>query len=412
MRLAKLTALEHAELKARLKALKEKITGLREILESEERQLDVILEELREVAERFGDPRRTVLLEEGEEEEASVESSMADEDVVVTMSHEGFVKRIPMHLYRRRVTGGKALAGMDRYDEDYLERVFVARTKGWILAFTRGGHAHFLPVLDVPEGSRASRGQSIYALMGASRGDPIVSVVPVDDLEEDRVLIFLTRGGLMKRVKLQEFSNPRAGGIIASGVKKGDEIFDVVLSDGKAEVLVFSREGRAIRFPEDQISVLGRTAQGMKGMGLRGEDAVVGMLLVRRDAQVLTVTETGIGRRTPVDEFPLQNRGGLGNLALPAGEEAGALISALEVVGEEEVMVVSAGGKVVRVKAREVPVQHRRSKGKRIVGLAAGDKVVEVTRASGGKGTTKNGGPEPGGDGSGATTREQMELLG
>ncbi|MGM0669690.1 MAG: DNA gyrase subunit A, partial [Gemmatimonadota bacterium] len=284
MRLGKLTALEQGELRSRLESLREKIGELREILASEEKQLDVILEELDEILERYGDPRRTVLLDAGEEEEAAVESSMADEDVVVTMSHEGFVKRIPMHLYRRRVTGGKALAGMDRYEEDYLERVFVARTKGWILAFTREGHAHFLPVLDVPEGSRASRGQSIYALMGAGRSDPIVSVLPVDDLEEDRILIFLTRSGLMKRTRLSEFSNPRAGGIIASGVKKGDEIFDVVLSDGQAEVLVFSREGRAIRFPEDQISILGRTARGMKGMGLKGGDSVVGMLLVRRDA--------------------------------------------------------------------------------------------------------------------------------
>jgi len=414
MRLGKLTALEHGELKNRLKALKERIKELRGILESEEKQLDVVLNEVAEVVERYGDERRTVLLEAGGEEEASVESSMADEDVVVTMSHEGFVKRIPMHLYRRRVTGGKALAGMDRYDEDYLERVFVARTKGWILAFTEGGHAFFLPVLDVPEGSRASRGQSIYALMGAARSDPIVSVVPVDDLEEDRVLIFLTRSGLMKRTQLAEFSNPRTGGIIAAGVKKGDGIFDVVLSDGKAEVLVFSRGGRAIRFPEEQISVMGRTARGVKGMALKGDDCVVGMLLVRRDAQVLTVTEVGVGRRTAVDEFPLQNRGGMGTLALAPGEEGDSLVSALEVVGQEEVMIVSAGGKVFRVAAADVPIQHRRSKGRGMVPLAAGDKVVEVTRSSGKKRPERKdqdesavGEPEADQD----SGREQMELL-
>jgi DNA gyrase subunit A len=278
-----------------------------------DRQLDVLLGELEEVVERFGDGRRTVLLEEGEEEEASMESSVADEDVVVTVSHEGFVKRIPMHLYRRRVTSGKSLAGMDRYDDDYLERVFVARTQGWILSFTKGGHLFFLPVLEVPEGSRASRGQSLYALVGAGRNDPIVSVLPVDDLEMDRILVFLTSQGLMKRTQLSEYSNPRAGGVIASGVKKGDEIFAVALSDGNAEVMVLTRGGRAIRFPEDQISILGRTAQGMKGVSLRGEDRVVGMLLVRRESQVLTITEDGMGRRTSVDEFPLQNRGGVGH---------------------------------------------------------------------------------------------------
>ena len=181
----------------------------------------MLLEELEEVVERFGDERRTVLLGDGEEEEAAVESSMADEDVVVTVSHEGFVKRIPMHLYRRRVTSGKALAGMDRFDDDYLERVFVARTQGWILVFTQGGHVFFLPVLDVPEGSRASRGQSLYALAEAGRHDPIVSVLPVDDLELNRTLVFLTRKGLMKRTSLSEFSKPQGRGDHRSGCEVG-----------------------------------------------------------------------------------------------------------------------------------------------------------------------------------------------
>lgn len=419
MRLGKLTALEHKELQARMKVLLSRIKELRAILKSEDRQLDVLLDELAEIVERYGDPRRTVLLEEGEEEQAAVESSTADEDVVVTVSHEGFVKRIPMHLYRRRVTSGKALAGMDKFEDDYLERLFVARTQGWILVFTQAGHLFFLPVLEVPEGSRASRGQSLYALVGGNRRDPIVSAVPVDDLTMERALVFLTRKGLMKRTSLSEFSNPRAGGVIAANVRSGDEIVEVSLSDGNAEVLVFSREGRAIRFPEDQISVLGRTAQGMKGMGLRGDDSVVGMLLARREAQVLTITEDGFGRRTAVDEFPLQKRGGLGTLVLGGSEGAGDLVSALEVVEGEEVMVVSAGGKVMRIPVDDIPLQHRRSRGKRLVSLPAGDRVVEVTRASGGGGGRKanpnDGGSGDGGskDGSGAPAdaADQMELL-
>jgi DNA gyrase subunit A len=412
MRLAKLTALEHKELRDRLKVLKVKIKDLQAILASEDRQLDVLLEELEGVVERFGDGRRTVLLEEGEEEEAAVESSVADEDVVVTVSHDGFVKRIPMHLYKRRISSGKGLAGMDRYEGDYLERVFVARTQGWILAFTQKGHVFFLPVLEVPEGSRASRGQSLYALVGASRNDPIVATLPADDLGVDRNLVFLTKKGLMKRTHLSEFSNPRAGGVIAAGVKAGDQIFDVALSDGNAEIMILSRGGRAIRFPEEQVSLLGRTAQGVKGVGLRGGDEVVGMLLVRREAQVLTITEDGMGRRTPVDEFPLQNRGGLGTMALAGGGDGGALVSALEVVEGEDVMVVSAGGHVFRVPVVDVPRQHRRSRGRRVVTLAAGDRVVEVTRASGsgrGSGPALRG-SDPGGQGA-PGDREQMELL-
>ena len=338
---------------------------------------------------------------------------MADEDVVVTVSHEGFVKRIPMHLYRRRVSSGKTLAGMDRYDEDYLERVFVARTQGWILVFTKAGHVFFLPVLEVPEGSRVSRGQSLYALVGADRRDPVVSALPVDDLASERSLVFLTRRGLMKRTSLAEYSNPRAGGIKAAGVKSGDEVFEVTLSDGNAEVLIFSRGGRAIRFPEEQVSLFGRTAQGVKGMGLKGDDGVVGMLLVRREAEVLTVTEDGLGRRTQVDEFPIQNRGGLGTLVLPGGDDSSVLVSALEVVGGEDVMVVSAGGKVFRVPVDGIPLQHRRSRGKRLVALPSGDRVVEVTRASGRgeKDTAPDRDPEEV-SGAGSEAVDQMELLG
>jgi DNA gyrase subunit A len=417
MRLARLTALEHDELRARIKALRARIKEFREILGSQERQLDILMQELDGVVERFGDARRTVLLAEGDAEDASVEVAMADEDVIVTVSHGGFVKRIPMHIYRRRIAGGKPLAAMDKYDEDYLERVFVARTQGWVMVFTRKGHVHFLPVLEVPEGSRASRGQSLYALVGANRGDPIVAVLPVDDLASEKVLLFLTRNGLMKRTRLAEYSNPRAGGMIAAGVKAGDEILDVAVSDGSAEVLVLSRGGRAIRFPEDQVPVVGRTAQGVKGMGLKGTDKVVGMLLVRREAQVLTVTDLGVGRRTPVDEFPLQNRGGLGILALAEGEGSGALVSVLDVVEGEDVMLVSGGGKVFRVPVVEIPKQSRRARGRRVVTLPSGDRVVEVTRASGPRDEEGGGGPEEELVEDGALRQpapwgaEQMELL-
>jgi DNA gyrase subunit A len=236
----------------------------------------------------------------------------------------------------------------------------------------------------------------------------------LEDLAADRYLVFLSRGGIMKRTPLSEFSNPRAGGIIATGVKAGDQVFDVALSDGNAEVMVLSRGGRAIRFAESQVSVLGRTAQGVKGMEFRGDDRVIGMLMVRREAQVLTVSEDGLGKRTPVDEFPLQNRGGLGTLAVASGDEGSALVSALEVVDGEAVMVVTAGGTVHRVPVADLPIQHRRSRGKTMVSLAAGDRVVEVTRASGSPGGRK---APPGAEseatltGGGSGGRIQIDLL-
>jgi len=395
MRLARLTALERDQLQERLAELEAWIGELRWLLDSEEAQLRVVSQELDELTETFGDERRTVVLRDAEEHEAPVEDAIADEATVITVSHQGFVKRIPMHLYRRRVSSGKALAGMENYEDDWLERVFTARTGGWILAFTEGGHCHFLSVLDVPESARASRGQSIYALTGGDRNDRIVSLVPIEDLtDEEGVLVFLSRGGIVKRTALSEFSNPRSGGIIAAGVKDDDGILDVVLSDGRAVLMLLTRDGRAIRFEEKEVSTMGRTAQGVKGIDLKGDDRVIGMIPVRRDAFVLTVTEEGWGKRTPVSEFPLQKRGGLGTLASPSGAKGAQLVGALEVVQGDEVTVVTAGGEVTRVAAADVPEQGRRTRGTRIVKVTAGDRVVEIARSLGND-EEQPGGGEP-----------------
>lgn len=387
MRLAKLTALERSQLRARLEELKGIIVELREILESEELQLQIMLDELSDVVKKFGDDRRTILVQENEPEVETplLEGQVADEDVVVTLSHQGFVKRIPMHLYQRRIGSGKALAGMERYEEDYLERIFVARTQGWILVFTEGGHSHFLPVIDVPESARASRGQSVYALIdGAERKDRIIAMIPVDDLEiKSRFLVFLSRKGVIKRTALSEFSHPRAGGVKGASVKKGDAILNVAVSDGSAEIMLLSRSGRAIRFPEEEVSVVGRAAQGVRGMGLKGDDEVVGMLLIRRDSTVLTISEDGLGKRTAVVDFPLQKRGGLGTMAIPSDEGAAPIVSALEVLEADEVMIVTARGQVTRAAADSVPIQGRRTQGKQMADMEPGDRVVEVTRAQG-----------------------------
>ena len=384
MRLGKLTKLEQRELKARLGELDALIRELRRILKSEERQLEVMLDELDEVVRQFGDERRTEILDDDEREVEEVVEEVADEDAIVAVSHEGFVKRMPMHLYRRRIGSGKALAGMDKHEGDFIERLFTARTRGWILAFTAGGHCHFLPVEHLPESGRASRGQSAYSLLpGADRRDRIVAMMPIDDLDQDRVLVFVTAKGFVKRTPLAEFSRPRSGGVIAVGVKPGDRVVDVVLSGGDGELMILSRGGRAIRFPETDVPELGRTAQGVKGMNLGVEDRVIGLVVIRREAHVLSVSEGGMGKRTPVAEFPLQKRGGLGNLATPAGPEADPLVGAMEVVEGDEVMLVTAGGQVARVRVERIPAQGRRTRGTRLMELGSGDRVVELTRAAG-----------------------------
>jgi DNA gyrase subunit A len=267
-------------------------------------------------------------------------------------------------------------------------------------------------VLDLPESGRASRGQSVYSLLpNADRSDRIVSMVPVDDLEEpDRVLVFVSEGGLVKRTGLEEFSNPRSTGLIAAGVQEGDRILDVALSDGTAEVVLLSRAGRAIRFAETDVPTQGRTARGVKGISLDDGGAVVGVLLLRRDASILTVSEDGSGKRTPASDFPVQKRGGQGTLVGSGGKSP--IVAALEVGAEDGVMVISAGGSVHRIAAADIPVQGRRATGKRVVQVARGDRVVEVTRAAGagGPGSGERGGAgEEGPDGPAAVTPAKEE---
>ena len=394
MRLAQLTALDREELEERSVELEQRIGELRALLGSRTEQLARVVGELSELTEKFGDARRTVLLAEGAEREAGAAAVVADEDVVITVSRQGFTKRIPIHLYRRRVRGGKALADMENYGDDWLERVFLARSRGWVLAFTEGGRVHFLRVLDIPESSRASRGKSVYALTGASRGDRIVALVPVNDLEsEGMFFLFVSRNGIVKRTGLAEYSNPRArrGGLIAAGVRQGDGIIEVVLSDERSQVMLLTRSGRTIRFEGREVPLRRRTAQGVKGIDLRGDDHLIGVILVRRDSSVLMLSRDGTAKRLPLAEFPLRRRGGRGTLVAPERTRT-RLVNALEVVADDEVAVVTASGGVSHLDVAMVPEGRRRSRGRRVIRLPPGDYVVEMTRSIG----SSKAGPDQG----------------
>ena len=384
MRLARLTALEGDQLRARERSLGTAIRELRALLKDEGLQLDVMMKELNEVVERYSDARRTVIMARQEKADfAYVESGIADEDVVVTFSHQGYLKRIPMHLYRRRVAAGMELAAMEQFRGDYLETVSVARTRGWLLSFTSKGHVHFLKVEDIPEGSRASRGKSIWALLGVDGRDHIVATLSIDDLGEDRYLTFATRGGLLKRTRLGEFSNPKAGGIIAMRVRPADGMLDVKSTYGDTEFLLVSRNGRAIRLPERDVPVVGRVAQGVKGIGLQGGDEVIALVVAVREASILMVADSGAGKRTPISEFPLQRRGGLGALVAPMTGDRTSLVAAMEALDDDKVVLISAGGVLTGLGAGEVPVQRRNSRARAVVALAPGDRIVDVTRLHG-----------------------------
>ena len=404
MQLARLTSLEGQKLEDELVGLRKTIRRLRHILSSEYRQLQVMLEELEEGVREFGDARRTTILDQKAASKETVEAAEADEDVVVTVTHQGFVKRMPVHLYRRRLASGKLLAGMARYPDDYLERLFVARTQGWILAFTEGGHVHFLGVADVPESGLASRGQSLYSLTAGSRADPFTALLQVDTMTGEGQVVFVTERGTVKRTRLSEFSNPRSAGLAASRVRPGDRIVTVMLSEGGADVMLATRHGRAIRFAEGQVPVVGRTAFGVKGIGLRGDDLVVSALLIRREGTVLAVSDQGWGRRTDVNGYPRQRRGGLGVVMRAPGDGEGSLIGAIEVLDQDAVMLVTAAGRITQVVAGDVPVTGKAARGTRLAEVEVGDRVVRVTRSQ--------GGGSPGGGGSAdKTAREETAPL-
>jgi DNA gyrase subunit A len=383
MRLAKLTALETKELQERLKELSRQIKELEKLLASDKLQLKLLLKELDEAVERFGDARRTQIIEgDVAELKVDVEDLVAQEQVVITLSHQGYIKRVPMGLYRRRVAGGKAERGLEKYADDFLEHVFVASTTDTLVFFTDQGQAHALPVSDIPEAGRTSRGRALAQLLTVERGARVAALVAIGEFREDRNLMFLTTGGTIKRTSLDQFANVRTSGIAAIKLGDDDKLLDVQLSDGMNDVVLITAFGKAIRFPEADVPTMGRTAQGVRGMQLRKDDEVVGMVVVRRDATLCTVTALGYAKRTGINEYPVQRRGGVGTITLDVSDKTGPLVAGKEVLPGDELMVIAASGAATRVAADDIPVQGRATQGKRVLPLGAGDRVVEVARVA------------------------------
>ncbi|CAN5788878.1 DNA gyrase subunit A [soil metagenome] len=409
MRLGRLTALETADLKKQLAALRKVIRGLEEILGSEERQLAVVIEELDSVVERFADERRTTIIDDVAAFE--VADLVAEEQVVITLSHESYIKRVPISLYRRRVSRGQTLAGMDRHEDDFLEHVFTASTEDTLVFFTRQGQAHAVAVSDVPEAGPSSRGRALAQLLTLDKDDRVAALIPVEEFREDRSLLFLTSSGTVKRTTLDQYANIRSGGIAAIKVQGDDHLLDVQLSEGMNDIVLVTQQGRAIRFAEEDVPTMGRVAQGVKGIQLRAGDGVVGMVVVRRESALCTVTQNGYAKRTPVADYPAQKRGGLGTITLDVSGRTGPIVAAKELLDGDELMVISAAGNATRVAGADVPVQGRATQGKRMIAVAAGDRVVEVSRVAreqAGGSPTRPGSAD---DSSADQEAEQLQLM-
>jgi DNA gyrase subunit A len=380
MRLYRLTQLEGRELRERLGELEKRIRELEAILASPERQIAEIRRELEELLERYGDARRTRIVPT--EQGLVLEDLIAQEDVAVTLSREGYIKQIPMSVYRRRLSTGRGLAGMDRYENDYVEHLFLASTADTLMFFTEDGQAYWLPVTEIPEAGSASRGRPVHPLLGLRKGERIVAVLSPSRQPEGAVLVFFTRQGMVKRTALDQYESQRAGGVIAVNLKSGDRLLDVQISNGSADLVLASRNGRVIRFPEAEVAEVGRVAQGVRGMKLSGADRLAGGVVLRRDATLCLVTEKGFVHSTPLAEFGVQRRDGLGVVAIALGAKTGKVVAAKELLPGDDLMVVASGGEAARLAGERIPLHSRGEPGEPLVPLQRGQSVLDVSRVA------------------------------
>jgi DNA gyrase subunit A len=378
MRLARLTGLEIDKLEAELGELREVIEELRSILASEERRREIVKDELRHVSEKFGDDRRTEIT--AAIGSFDVEDLIVEEDMVITVSRQGYVKRLAVDTYRAQRRGGRGLRGMDTKEEDWVEHLFVASTHDYLMIFTRRGQCYWIKVWEIPVGGRTSRGKPIINLLNLADTEDIASVVPVREFSEDKNLIFATRLGVVKKTTLSAYGNVRTVGLNAININEGDELIDVQITSGEDEIILASKGGKAIRFKEQDARQLGRATAGVRGLRLRGDDIVIGMVVVRPESTLLVVSENGMGKRSEVDTYRLQKRGGMGVINLKVSEKTGAVVAIKAVTEDEQLMVITRNGVVNRQRVSEISVIGRATQGVKLVNLDKGDTVMDVAR--------------------------------
>ena len=376
MRLARLTSLAVEELNAELRQVRAQIRDLKDILAKEPRRWAIVKEELQELARKYGDDRRTEIV--AETVEFAVEDLIPEEEMVITVSRQGYVKRLPVDTYRRQRRGGRGVAGMATKEEDWVEHLFVASTHDHLMFVTANGKLYGLKVHEIPEASRVARGKPIQQLVTLAPDERIAAIVHAREFADDRYVVFVTRQGIVKKTPLSEYANPRRSGIIAVRTRPGDEVIDAQVTDGDNDIVLATRDGVAIRFSERDVRPMGRAAAGVRGITLRKGDAVVGTVVVRRAAELLTVTEKGMGKRTDLARYRRQRRGGRGILNLRVTEKTGKVVGVKEVQPGDEVMLITRNGIVNRQRVAEIRETGRAAQGVRLIALEEGDVVVDV----------------------------------
>jgi DNA gyrase subunit A len=378
MRLQRLTQLERHKIVEEHEQTLALIADLKGILASESRLLGIIKDELAALREEFGDERRTEIL--AETTDLTIEDLLADEDMVVTITRSGYIKRTHVEAYRSQKRGGKGVTGMETKEEDIVEDLFVASTHSFLLFFTNKGKVHWLKVHEIPEGGRQAKGKAMANVLSLAENERVATCVPVRDFESGGYVLFATKQGKVKKTELSAFSHPRAGGIQAITLEDGDEVMGARRTDGQREVLLSTKQGMIIRFPEDEVRPMGRTAAGVRGIDVDEGDQVIAAETLKEGVTILTVTERGYGKRTPLDEYRLQGRAGKGIIDIKTAGRNGTVVGMLQVREGDDILVVTTKGKIIRVHADEVTSQGRNTMGVRIIDLDADDQVGNLAR--------------------------------
>ena len=378
LRLQRLTGLERDKIMEEHRETVELIGKLRAILADEKEIYKIIVEELKEIKKSYGDERRTQILDRSDE--ISIEDTMVDEDMAVTISHDGYIKRNPVTLYRAQRRGGKGKIGTTTKEEDFVEYLFIASMHSYILFFTTIGKVYWIKVHELPQASRAARGKPIVNLLSLEPGEKVSAFLTVREFQEGRYIVFATKNGLIKKTELMAYANPRSSGIRAIGLEERDEVIGVRLTDGNQEIILSTADGQSIRFKEEQVRPTGRGTFGVVGMRLDAGDKVVNMEILSLGADILTVAEGGYGKRTEMDEYRLQSRGGKGVITMKTTDKTGRVIGVQLVTEDDQLMMISNTGKIIRLRIKDIRVIGRNTQGVRLIELEEGERVVSVAR--------------------------------
>jgi DNA gyrase subunit A len=378
MRLQRLTGLEREKINAEYQDLIKNIARFKAILGSQAMVLQIIKEEIKEIKDKYGDERRTEILED--QGDIDLEDLIAQEEMVVTISHQGYIKRSPMSLYRAQRRGGKGMTGVKPKAEDFVVNLFVASSHDYFLFFTNKGRVYWKKVHELPEAGRMSKGKAIVNLLDLQRDERVATVLSIKDFKEGRYVVMASRKGLVKKTELDSYSRPRSGGIVALKIREEDELITVRVSSGEQDIFLATRQGKSIRFRESDLRGMGRVAAGNIGIRMEPGDEVVAMEILKEGATILTVTENGYGKRTKSEEYRTQSRGGKGILTIKATERNGPVVYSYQVTDQDELMIITGHGKIIRMRVVDISVIGRNTQGVRLINLGEGEKVVGVAR--------------------------------